>query len=42
MGRNLRGTKSVKIPRGTKSVWDEICEGRNLSKFHEGRNLFGT
>ena len=25
MGRNLFGTKSVKIQRGTKSVWDEIC-----------------
>ena len=25
MGRNLFGTKSVKIRRGTKSVWDEIC-----------------
>ena len=26
MGRNLCGTKSVKI-----SMWDEICLGRNLS-----------
>ena len=46
MGRNLFGTKSVKIRRGTKSVWDEICHIRNYSmlytKLNANRyNLFG-
>ena len=41
MGRNLsKRTESVlMLKNGTKSVWDEICVGRNLSKFHVGRNL---
>ena len=39
MGRNLCGTKSVKI-----STWDEICLGRNLSlpwRMNPWNYLFG-
>ena len=36
VGRNLCGTKSVKIARGTKSVWDEICH----SPFPSNKSMF--
>ena len=39
MGRNLCGTKSVKIPRGTKSVWDEICHSQIKYSFKPGLKM---
>ena len=34
------GTKSVKVPRGMKSVWDEICHSRFKVKMCKNEKSF--